>query len=204
MKIKIMLFGILIFSQVHSQDIKTDDFQKMLDHQNLSFSIPEGFRVGKNMLDYNWCEDNQNNKKIVKTLISEDESILVGITLQPLESEETIALIKKMVPNYNPELAFNKYILSIIDPTDKYSFKYAPAFLKKKFNADIGYIFRRACTNNYLDKYSNNKIVMISKKGHGFFMLSVLYKDGVENIKQKIINHISHVLKFKEEKKVEE
>lgn len=139
-----MILGILTFSQIHSQNLKTSNFQEMLDCQNLSFSIPEGFHLEKTMLEYNWCMDGENTNGILETLVNEDESILIGITLQPLESKEATERIQKMVPNYDSESTFKNYFLRLADKTDtKNIFTYAPSYLYKILNAEKGYIFRR-------------------------------------------------------------
>lgn len=192
-----MILGILTFSQIYSQKIKSSNFQEMLDYQNLSFSIPEGFHLEKTVLEYNWCMDGGITNGILETLVNEDKSILIGITLQPLESKEAIERIQKMVPNYDPESIFNDCIVRIMDKTDKRVLTYDQSYLNKFFNADKGYRFRRACTNNYLNKYNNNKIVMIAKKGQGFFILNVLYSDDVKNIEKEINAFAPHILKFK-------
>lgn len=172
-----LLLSFIMHKEIYAQNNLDPNSNKaaflaFVQTQNIRFKIPKGYEEFISLERY-LCGDGKFTSTLMYPLTNKDTSVVIFFAIYYPISQEEMEKKHQTSPQYNPDNRLPKTVNYLADTANFPIISINGTHLKKKSNADIGWLFKRNCNLPYSGKYFENQNVYLGKKGRGY--LGVIY-----------------------------
>ena len=170
-------------------------FLGFVESQNIQFRIPGSYKELTNYDRFECGDRKYMGSAPLYPLTNEDTSVVIGFAIyypgsnEKTYSNEETKRIQKIFPNFNPDNSNSNYTIvtrKLADTTKLPLTSFDRKYLEK-FNADNGCQFSRNCNLPFLNKFFENRIIFLDKKGRGQLAIIYLFDKSKEQVMNKEI-----------------
>lgn len=192
----LLCFSYFLF-QIYNTNAQDTTFNAYLNKTDLIYSAPKSYSK-LNYSGYFVADPNYILSTIFYSIKSNENDIVIGISLVPIVIDDKESLTSELFPN-EPN---NNWKLSIKTEADTSSNNIE--FYNKKqlayINADNAALYQLKMKRIFLGKYNFCKVIIMHKQNWGDAELLYFYNDKSKDVIDKQIKATKDILKFKTDK----
>ncbi len=176
---------------------KTKSLSQALLDIDVTFKMPDGYSVEKDGFKDFECWDNKIWNPPKYTIIKNDGSVRIGFNFGEFKDINK-TMFKAILSGWNPKKIHIYNSKADADTVNDKIIYYSKQKSKQKYNANHVVLYSKYCQVPYLEKYTNNKIILATTtKRYRVLYLTYIFTEEARKTAIQEINQTEKMIRFK-------